>query len=963
MAPVASAPVDLYLDNPMTSRDRRLGRAASAWVRSFSCEDVRPLVVCRGPIRKEALDTFRQMGITRYGMLLSDKDSIVYKQALAPELRSLGVHQVHPIRDYSGASKDERVQRMQEIVAIAREHGYTHVFAGYGFMAEDAEFVRTIEDAGLVFIGPGSSVQLAAGLKDEAKRTALEADVSVTPGIDDATRRTVLHEHPTRAALRALAAANGLSLPPEAMGDDVPLARIADRLLEAAYARRIDLYTIDALAETLRREIAAILVQNPGRRVRLKAIGGGGGKGQRILGAIDPHGDLARAAERRASEVPTLVREILSEVKAGGVGDNKNILVEMNIEETRHNEIQLIGNGRWCVALGGRDCSLQMHEQKLLEISLTQEGLAQAMRVAERAGHRARIDSLLQEEVSLARMEAEAERFGLAVGLDSVSTFECIVEGDRHYFMEVNTRIQVEHRVTELCYRLIFRNPDEPTDAFEVTSLVEAMVLVARHGPRLPRPERARREVHAVEARLNATNRALEPHAGGLILSWSENKEDEIRDDQGISVRNPDTGSFMHYRLAGAYDSNIALLLTYGATREELFERLIDLLRRTRIRGNDLHTNLAFHVGLAQWFAARDVWAKPTTRFVVPYLTAVGLLAQRASELDPQILLGELQRRHEKQVAAAGPDAALAVRKVFALRDTLVRRPIERLLEEPHLLSAFLSRNVGQMTWTADERVVWTKNPLEVLADLYWLIGKEHRAGAPAANVIWDHDHALLERGLTFYRSLKARLGIGDGPGAWGQMVKLLSEAAAPGGDAELAARWPAVRSAHAGHQAGLELLSALVQLGRDAGFYELKVLADGRVDIPARLLDKALQDQMKRVLAPPPAMRSNEIVAVSGGMFYAQEAPDRPPFVKPGSHFEAGDPLYVIEIMKMFNRVHATFAGTVDAVLVSGGEGAIVQKGQPLFRVTPDEPLVAEDPVAHAERRRTTSLAYLQRV
>ncbi len=74
-------------------------------------------------------------------------------------------------------------------------------------------------------------------------------------------------------------------------------------------------------------------------------------------------------------------------MKATGVGDNKNVLLELNIETTRHNEIQMIGNGRWCVTLGGRDCSLQMHEQKLLEVSVTQEGLAGADRA--RAARRA----------------------------------------------------------------------------------------------------------------------------------------------------------------------------------------------------------------------------------------------------------------------------------------------------------------------------------------------------------------------------------------------------------------------------------------------------------------------------------------------------------------------------------------------------------------------------------------------
>jgi acetyl/propionyl-CoA carboxylase alpha subunit len=81
-----------------------------------------------------------------------------------------------------------------------------------------------------------------------------------------------------------------------------------------------------------------------------------------------------------------MVREILNEVKTTGVGDNKNVLVELNIETTRHQEIQVIGNGDWCITLGGRDCSLQMHEQKLLEVSVTVESLHKALRRRRRRG-------------------------------------------------------------------------------------------------------------------------------------------------------------------------------------------------------------------------------------------------------------------------------------------------------------------------------------------------------------------------------------------------------------------------------------------------------------------------------------------------------------------------------------------------------------------------------------------------
>ena len=78
-----------YLKNPMVHRDRRLGRRTSAWVNRFSCKHIRPLIICRGPIRKEAMDVFEEMGINAYGILLSEKDSITYRHALAPELRQL----------------------------------------------------------------------------------------------------------------------------------------------------------------------------------------------------------------------------------------------------------------------------------------------------------------------------------------------------------------------------------------------------------------------------------------------------------------------------------------------------------------------------------------------------------------------------------------------------------------------------------------------------------------------------------------------------------------------------------------------------------------------------------------------------------------------------------------------------------------------------------------------------------
>ena len=77
-----------YLDNPLIHADRRAKLRQSEWTEQFRCDHLKPLIICRGPIRKEALDVFAEMGINTYGILLSEKDSIVYRGALAPELAS-----------------------------------------------------------------------------------------------------------------------------------------------------------------------------------------------------------------------------------------------------------------------------------------------------------------------------------------------------------------------------------------------------------------------------------------------------------------------------------------------------------------------------------------------------------------------------------------------------------------------------------------------------------------------------------------------------------------------------------------------------------------------------------------------------------------------------------------------------------------------------------------------------------
>ena len=136
----------------------------------------------------------------------------------------------------------------------------------------------------------------------------------------------------------------------------------------------------------------------------LKAISGGGGKGQRILAAPASYeGSKEEQIAPAAAKAPGLAREILAEVKCNGVGDNKNILAELNIETTRHQEIQVVGNGDWCITMGGRDCSLQMHEQKLLEASITIEELQEAIAVSEEKGDNAEAETVLSRVIRMER--------------------------------------------------------------------------------------------------------------------------------------------------------------------------------------------------------------------------------------------------------------------------------------------------------------------------------------------------------------------------------------------------------------------------------------------------------------------------------------------------------------------------------------------------------------------------------
>jgi acetyl/propionyl-CoA carboxylase alpha subunit len=904
----------------------RFDQSESQWLRSFSLTQLKVLVVCRGPVRMEAFQVFDQIGIREYGMLLSEKDSVVYPRCLAPELRAFRFpNNVHRVQDYMGAGQEQKQKRIREIVAIAKDYGYTHIFAGYGFMAEDAEFVEAIERAGVGFMGPASRVLKRAGAKDEAKKLARSLGNAVIPGVDDVAARALVAKAHDRAGLERLAKQHGLAFSFEAKA---PLEANAERLLQAGYAQTAELVTIADLQAQAERLCAEIWRDYPTHRIRFKYIGGGGGKGQRVVA--------------RPEEVAAAVMDVCAESKVVEPGSNRNFLIELNIERTRHNEIQLIGNGDWCLSLGGRDCSVQMHEQKLVEVSLTRELLDHEI---ERANGKAR--AILEgDREYLARMEAESEKFGAATGLDSVSTFECIVEGFNHFFMEMNTRIQVEHVVTELVYRLKFTNPKKKSECFYVDELIEAMALLAAHGPRVPKPERVVRNLSGLEVRINATNAALQPHAGGLIKIWSPPLEGEIRFDQGIGLRNPDTNSFVYYNVAGAYDSNIALLLCAGASRRENYERMAEILRRTELRGDDLQTNLEVHYGLIQWFLGRGVMAEPTTRFMTSYLGAVGALRLAADDVDLDLAFEALLQK------TADKDA----RSVLEAKETLLKRPLARLFANAHVLAGFLGRFDGELWRVEDGAARFTANPVRLLEELYHFLDLESRADKPPAEQIWSHDAEILDSARAFYDTVEARTGA-KSAAELDVLFAGTPNAKLCGGDPTL---WRRCVASHRGFQLGLELLLLVPRLGVKSAFLEVTVNEELQPVFPKQFLDARRAAELARALAPPPAAASDEIVTPTGGTFYAREAPHLPLLIEEGQHFEAGQPLFVIEVMKMFNKVLAPFSGTILENLMAGRDGSVVKKGEAVFRIEPDERREPETPEAAAKRKREATLALL---
>jgi biotin carboxyl carrier protein len=285
---------------------------------------------------------------------------------------------------------------------------------------------------------------------------------------------------------------------------------------------------------------------------------------------------------------------------------------------------------------------------------------------------------------------------------------------------------------------------------------------------------------------------------------------------------------------------------------------------------------------------------------------------------------------------------------VLALKQTLLLRPLERLLASPHLLAGFVGRHEGRLYRREGKRDVLSGNPIAFVRELYRYLNLEPRPGRAASEMIWDHDARILDEAEAFYAGVAARLGTDD----FARIGAALAGSKPPAGlDAE---RHDACKAAHAGFQLGMEVLLLIPAIARAARFDEVRINAALEPVFPDSLSDAKVRAELHKVLAPAPLASADEIVTPMGGHFYSREAPDLPPLAQEGMRFAAGQPLFVIEVMKMFNKISVPFSGTITKVLLRDADGKTVVKGQPIFKIEPDDRRVDEPADVVAARRRT---------
>ena len=314
---------------------------------------------------------------------------------------------------------------------------------------------------------------------------------------------------------------------------------LGDKATARKVAREAGVPTVPGTDELSSVEEAKRAAQEIGYPVILKASAGGGGRGMRVVHTEE---ELERAVLQAQEE-------------ARAAFGNPAVYLEKYIEEPKHIEIQVLGDGERVVHLWERDCSIQRRHQKLLEEA----------------------PSLLPEETRRAIAEA-ARRLAERVGYVSAGTMEFLVDKEGNfYFIEMNTRIQVEHPVTEMITGI---------------DLVQAQFRIAQGEKLWLKQEEIQVRGHAIEVRVNAED----PEKG---FRPSIGKVETLLFPGGPGVR-VDSHLYTGYQIPPHYDSLIAKIIVWAPTREEAIRRMERALSETVIEGPGLKTTIPFHQKVLQ---------------------------------------------------------------------------------------------------------------------------------------------------------------------------------------------------------------------------------------------------------------------------------------------------------------------------------------------------------------------------
>ncbi len=409
------------------------------------------LIANRGEIAVRVIKTCQKMGISTVA-IYSERDRDSLHVQMADEAFCVGP-----------APSAESYLQADKIIDICLNNQVDGIHPGYGFLSENASFVKKATDAGITFIGPSPEAIDLMGSKIASKQAVAEYGVPLVPGINDAVK------------------------------DISEAQKVADQI---------------------------------GYPVLVKASAGGGGKGMRIV--HDP------------KDLETQMKTAMSEAQSA-FGDSA-VFIEKFVTKPRHIEIQILADNHGNVIhLLERECSIQRRHQKLVEEAPS---------------------SVLTEKLR-AEMGEAAVNVAKACNYSGTGTVEFLLDADhKFYFLEMNTRLQVEHPVTELITGL---------------DLVEQQIRVARGEELTMKQEDIAANGHSIELRLTAEETANDfLPAVGKIETYIPPTQDFVRLDDFV---------YEGYEIPIYYDNMFAKLIVWGQDRTQAIQRMIEAIDSFKIEG------------------------------------------------------------------------------------------------------------------------------------------------------------------------------------------------------------------------------------------------------------------------------------------------------------------------------------------------------------------------------------------